>query len=105
MQLTWNMAQVTQRLFRQASDVAENVATQSKRLYEGAVKKLPEGSENTILISAGALTIALGAFFIGRSGQRKKALELPSIEDVVPKIDFTPIYRLARLWLIARLVK
>jgi hypothetical protein len=100
------MAQATtQRILKQATEIAEDVADRSKHLYKDAVKRLPEGSELPILISTGALILATGAFFLGRAGRRpvRPLIKLPEIRTP-SGFDLTPFYRLARLWLIARVV-
>jgi hypothetical protein len=92
------MPKNTDRLLREAGDVAEELAAKSKRLYDDAVDRLPEGSDTFVAISTGVLVLALGAFFLGKASARRQN------KSAVEGIDFAPFYRLARLWLIARAV-
>lgn len=97
------MAVKGERILKEATGLAEDVAARSKKLYEEAVDRLPEGSAPYVGLALGGIVLAAGSFFIGRSRKHEERV-IDKVENISKDFDFKPFYRLARLWLIARMV-
>lgn len=116
--------------YQQSKDFVSRTADQVRDLYHRTEEKLPEGSMKYAGLALAGLTIGVASYRLGKSRERGSPVRAPmqrmnkvteNARDVaeegmssakeaarsasrsMEKIDFTPLYKLAKLWLIYKI--
>jgi hypothetical protein len=94
------------------SDTASKFLDQSKELYAQAKEWLPENSNMVIGIAAAGLTLGAVGFMLGKSrapspekreSQSKAEGMKRRASDKVNGFDFSPVYKILKLWMLYRI--
>jgi hypothetical protein len=104
-------------LLDDSKQVADRVMEKSKDLYGKFEDRVPENARKALLLGASGLLVGFVGYRLGKSHGRGKALASRSAEKLaersselaseIPKkafnIDYSPVYKLVKLWMLYRI--
>lgn len=99
-------AEAISNLYDRSKEFASDAADKSREMYSQLSENLPEGSDRILAMAAAGLAIGLVGYQLGKSKARRESVVSQAIEEAPAKVggfDFSPVYKLAKLWMLYRI--
>ncbi len=93
------------QIFDYSKDFAKKAADGIQEGYRKLDERLPEGAAPIVTIGAGVLAVGALAFILGRSSSESSRASRRAREFTsrMGGMDFSPFYRLVKLWMLYRI--